>query len=130
MWSLCTLFRAGRDWAARCTVNLCALTANRFPGKLRACHTLDLESINGIIFVHTQKNLFIYQLVNSLRKRRTQIDPSYINSVSQSLSAYHIRTCQAQERCSAYKDTNSYFLKQQLDLYLRLHFLLIYNSAL
>lgn len=54
---------------------------------------------------YTEK-LFIYQLVNSLRKRRTQIDPSYINSVSKYLSAYQIRTYQVQERCSAYKDTN------------------------
>lgn len=42
-----------------------------FPDELKACHILDVESINGIIFVYTNKNRFIFQMFNSFRKTDT-----------------------------------------------------------
>ena len=42
-----------------------------FPDELKACHILDLECINGIIFVYTNKNQFIFQMFNSFRKTHT-----------------------------------------------------------
>lgn len=51
--------------------NLCVLIMFCFPDELKACHILDVESINGIIFVYTNKNQFIFQMFDLVRKTHT-----------------------------------------------------------